>query len=152
LTVTAVEVTSTPTNDKEIVNKDNTSTEDVTDKQTAVSAGNKPEKENTTSQDNKRTLQHDKDGSSKDTITEDNTQVVTSQHGGVEDKDGSQSAAEVSMEVDELVVHTIDEDDFKMEEQSRSHASKKSRKLPTDGAEERVSYIYDILCHELGRI
>jgi len=121
------------------VSKDNASTEDVTDKQIAVSAGNKPEKENTTSQDKKRTLQHDKDGSSKDTITQDNTQVVMSQDGGIEDKDTSQSAAEVSMEVDELVVHTIDEDDFKMEEQSRSHVSKKSRKLPTSGTEERVS-------------
>jgi len=46
------------------------------------------------------------------------------------------------MEVDELVVHTIDEDDFKMEEQSRSKVSKKSRKLPT---EEQVSCLNAIL-------
>ena len=129
-----------PTNEtKEILSKENTSTDIVTDKkETGNSTGDQPEKESTTSQDNKETS-HDKDGPSQ-TALQDSTQVATPQD--VEDKGNSQSAAEVSMEADELVVHTVDEDDFKIEEQSRSQVSKKKKRksgeLPTGTADERV--------------
>ncbi|XP_065915228.1 apoptotic chromatin condensation inducer in the nucleus-like [Dysidea avara] len=128
-----------PTNEtKEILSKENTSTDIVTDKkETGNSTGDQPEKESTTSQDNKETS-HDKDGPSQ-TALQDSTQVATPQD--VEDKGNSQSAAEVSMEADELVVHTVDEDDFKIEEQSRSQVSKKKKRksgeLPTGTADER---------------
>ena len=48
------------------------------------------------------------------------------------------SSAEVSMEMDDLVVHAVDEDDFKMEEQSRDHVSKKSGELPSSTTDEQV--------------
>ena len=48
-------------------------------------------------------------------------------------------SAEVSMEMDELVVHTVDEDDFKIEEQSTDHVSKKSGELPSSTTDEQVS-------------
>jgi len=49
------------------------------------------------------------------------------------------ASAEVSMEMDDLVVHTVDEDDFKIEEQSRAHVSKKSGELPSSTTDEQVS-------------
>ena len=48
-------------------------------------------------------------------------------------------SAEVSMEMDDLVVHTVDEDDFKIEEQSRDRVSKKSGELPSSTTDEQVS-------------
>ena len=48
-------------------------------------------------------------------------------------------SGEVSMETDELVVHTVDEDDFKIEEQSRDHVGKKSGELPSSTTDEQVS-------------
>ena len=47
------------------------------------------------------------------------------------------SSAEVSMEMDDLVVHTV-EDDFKIEEQSRTHVSKKSGEVPSSTTDEQV--------------
>ena len=47
-------------------------------------------------------------------------------------------SAEVSMEMDDLVVHTVD-DDFKIEEQSTDHVSKKSGELPSSTTDEQVS-------------
>lgn len=49
------------------------------------------------------------------------------------------ASVEVSMEMDDLVVHTVDEDDFKIEEQSRAHVSKKSGELPSSTTDEQVS-------------
>ena len=48
-------------------------------------------------------------------------------------------SAEVSMEMDDLVVHTVDEDDFKIEEQSRDQVSKKSGELPSSTTDEQVN-------------
>ena len=48
------------------------------------------------------------------------------------------SSAEVSMEMEDLVVHTVDEDDFKMEEQSRDHVNKKAGELPSSTTNEQV--------------
>ena len=48
-------------------------------------------------------------------------------------------SAEVSMEMDDLLVHTVDEDDFKIEEQSKDHVSKKSGELPSSTTDEQVS-------------
>ena len=48
-------------------------------------------------------------------------------------------SGEVSMETDELVVHTVDEDDFKIEEQSRDHVGKKSGELPSSTTDEQVN-------------
>lgn len=48
------------------------------------------------------------------------------------------STAEVSMEMEDLVVHTV-EDDFKIEEQSRDHVSKKSGEMPSSTTDEQVS-------------
>ena len=48
------------------------------------------------------------------------------------------SSAEVSMEMEDLVVHTVDEDDFKMEEQSRDHVSRKAGELPSSTTNEQV--------------
>jgi len=132
---TPAAVEAVPVNDKEeIVNKDKPSTDFATDKNTVSCTEEQPGKDGTTCQDVKESSQ-------QDTISQDiSTQQEATQPEVVEDKDNSQSAAEVSMEVDELVVHTIDEDDFKIEEQSRSKVSKrKSGELPAGGVEERVS-------------
>ena len=58
------------------------------------------------------------------------------------------SSAEVSMEMDDLVVHAVDEDDFKMEEQSRDHVSKKSGELPSSTTDEQVrnKVFNELLC------
>ena len=55
-------------------------------------------------------------------------------------------SAEVSMEMDDLVVHTVDEDDFKIEEQSRDQVSKKSGELPSSTTDEQVNIE---VCHVL---
>ena len=41
------------------------------------------------------------------------------------------------MEIEDLVVHTVDEDDFKMEEQYRDHVSKKAGELPSSTTNEQ---------------
>lgn len=57
------------------------------------------------------------------------------------------ASAEVSMEMDDLVVHTV-EDDFKIEEQSRDHVSKKSGELPSSTTEEPVSIRFVVSCYD----
>lgn len=79
----------------------------------------------------------------KKTVMENNTSTQ-------EELDGAKSlesttlevaSAEVSMEMDDLVVHTVDEDDFKIEQQSRDHVSKKSNELPSSTTDEKVNNI-----------
>ena len=73
----------------------------------------------------------------QDTSTQEQAEVNATNN--VQPTTEAAGTAEVSMEMDDLVVHTVDEDDFKMEEQSRDHVKRKSGEIPSSTTDEQVS-------------